>query len=69
MTEDFLCEQCGALLDAERTNVVQLRNPHAAGPPQVDVTDVGDDRVRLCINLVVRRDTAIRVLTSLGDSD
>lgn len=51
-------------------NVVFLRPQRPAlGPPQIDALELEDGRFRLTINLVVSRETAIRVLATLQESE
>jgi hypothetical protein len=69
MDDTKRCQYCGSVPADDADNIVPFQNPRAAGPPQVDVIDVGDGRVRLTINLVVRRETAVRVLSNLGETD
>ena len=68
MSEPYRCDHCGALLAAQRENVIPLRTARA-GPPQVEVTEVNEDRMRLRINLVVPREIALRILSLLGAAD
>jgi hypothetical protein len=69
MDEPTRCDKCGAPLRHEADNVIPLRTPQAAGPPQMDLLELGDGQVRLRINLVVPREAAIRVLSLLGAAD
>jgi hypothetical protein len=69
MSEDPHCERCGAPLAHRGDNVVPLRTPQPAGPPQLDIVDVGGGKVRLRVNLVIPREAAIRVITQLTETD
>ena len=68
MAQDQLCDCCGAPL-ARADNVVPLRMPQSAGPPQLDMVELGEGQVRLRVNLVVPREAAYRVLAELGEAD
>jgi len=51
-------------------NVVFLHAGRSTlGPPQIDALELGNGRFRLTINLVVSRETALRVLATLQDSE
>jgi hypothetical protein len=69
MAEEPYCKRCGAPLANHGANIVPLRTSPAAGPPQLDIVDVGRGKVRLRVNLVIPRETAIRVITQLAEAD
>lgn len=69
MADSMTCEHCGAPLAPRTGNVIPLRRPKAAAPPQTELIDVGDGRVRLRLNLVVSREMAEQVVRLLGAID
>lgn len=68
MADDH-CPECGAPLEAGDGKVAPLRSRNSPGPPQVDVIELGNGQVRLRVNLVVPRETAINILGLLGEAD